>query len=150
MEAFSDFNEIVEAFGLEMWCIKLFVKLNYKINTLHFIRLSLSHDFSQPIRIGSETQKQTHASHPEGFHSSTYFVEGVSKNLKVLYFTNFRKGEFRFKVNIGSTLFSEKIKQWQEIINFEICIIPVCVHCILYSLNNGCTKYAKLMMILWR
>ena len=45
------------------------LKLNYKINTLHFNRLSVSCDFSQPIITRSETQKQNHASSHEGFHS---------------------------------------------------------------------------------
>ena len=57
MEAFTDVTKLVEAFGLLMKRIKLFVKLNYKIVALHFNRLSLSCDFSQPIRIGSESQK---------------------------------------------------------------------------------------------
>ena len=36
---------------------------------LKFNHLSVSFDFLQPIRIGSEAQRQTHASSPEGFHS---------------------------------------------------------------------------------
>ena len=44
MNEFTEVTKLVEEFGLELRRIKLFDKLNYKMNILNFIRLSFSRD----------------------------------------------------------------------------------------------------------
>ena len=68
--------------------------MNY-VSSLHFNHLSVSRDFSQPIRTGSErdseADSETHASSPEGFHSvgvetlKKVFLPGVY-NLPKIFF----------------------------------------------------------------
>ena len=68
MEAFTDVTKLSEAFGCEMWCIKLFVKLNFNINILHF-NCHVTFTANQLFIIVWDTDRLRDGPHPEGFHS---------------------------------------------------------------------------------